>query len=82
MPKAYPTPDKHAAYQAYLPHVVPGVRRAMAIPPKPDPRVIVPIPPRLIKEIDDYRWANRIPSRAAAIRELIKRGLKANNKPR
>ena len=47
---------------------------------EPDPRIIVPIPPKLLKEIDDFRWANRIPSRAAAIRELIKRGL--NTKPK
>jgi metal-responsive CopG/Arc/MetJ family transcriptional regulator len=51
----------------------------MAKPPEPDPRVILPIPKPLLKEVDDFRWANRIPSRAAAIRELIKRGLR--NKP-
>jgi metal-responsive CopG/Arc/MetJ family transcriptional regulator len=47
---------------------------------EPDPRIIVPMPPKLIREIDDFRWANRIPSRAEAIRQLIRRGLKANNR--
>lgn len=54
----------------------------MAKPPEPDPRVIVPMPPRLIKEIEDFRWANRIPSRAEAIRQLIKAGLKGSHKPK
>ena len=43
----------------------------------PDPRVIIPMPKDLIAQIDDYRWANRIPSRAEAIRQLVKEGLKA-----
>jgi metal-responsive CopG/Arc/MetJ family transcriptional regulator len=46
-------------------------------PKEPDPRIIVPMPQRLIAQIDDYRWANRIPSRAEAIRQLVKEGLKA-----
>jgi hypothetical protein len=28
-----------------------------------------------LRTIDDFRYANRIPSRAAAIRELLRRGL-------
>ncbi|MGO8914392.1 MAG: hypothetical protein ACLQJR_00625 [Stellaceae bacterium] len=28
--------------------------------------------------IDDFRFGNRMPSRAAAVRELIKRGLSAD----
>ena len=44
---------------------------------EPDPRVIIPIPPKLLQQIDDYRWANRIHSRAEAIRLLVKEGLKA-----
>ena len=54
------------------------------MPPKPrtpakapDPRVIIPIPRKLLKEIDDYRWAHRIPSRAETIRQLIKNALDA-----
>jgi hypothetical protein len=45
-------------------------------PKEPDPRVILPIPPKLLREIDDYRWQNRIPSRAEAIRLLVKEGLR------
>jgi len=30
-----------------------------------------------LRAIDDWRFANRIPSRAAALRELVRRGLKA-----
>jgi metal-responsive CopG/Arc/MetJ family transcriptional regulator len=46
-------------------------------PKEPHPRVIIPIPPKLLREIDDYRWQNRSPSRAEAIRLLVKEGLKA-----
>jgi metal-responsive CopG/Arc/MetJ family transcriptional regulator len=49
---------------------------------EPAPRIIVPIPKTLLKQIDDYRWTNRIPSRAAAIRQLIRAGLKAKNHPK
>jgi metal-responsive CopG/Arc/MetJ family transcriptional regulator len=45
-------------------------------PKEPHPRVIIPIPPKLLQQIDDYRWQNRIPSRAEAIRLLVKEGLK------
>jgi len=31
-----------------------------------------------LKAIDDWRFERRMPSRAAAIRELLRRGLKAN----
>jgi metal-responsive CopG/Arc/MetJ family transcriptional regulator len=44
---------------------------------EPDPRIIIPIPPKLLQQIDDYRWQNRIHSRAEAIRLLVKEGLKA-----
>jgi len=40
-------------------------------------RLIVPMPKELVDQIDDYRWANRLPSRAEAIRQLIKEGLQA-----
>jgi metal-responsive CopG/Arc/MetJ family transcriptional regulator len=33
------------------------------------------MPKALLKQIDDYRWANRIPSRAEAIRLLLKKAL-------
>jgi metal-responsive CopG/Arc/MetJ family transcriptional regulator len=38
-------------------------------------RIAIPMTDELIKQIDDYRWANRLPSRAAAIRQLIELGL-------
>jgi metal-responsive CopG/Arc/MetJ family transcriptional regulator len=44
-------------------------------PGDPDPRVILPIPKPLLAQIDDFRWQNRIPSRAEAIRTLIQAGL-------
>ena len=47
-------------------------------PKEPDPRIIIPIPPRLLQQIDEYRWANRIPSRAEAIRQLVREALEAN----
>lgn len=38
-------------------------------------RVPVMFEPSLLKEIDDYRFANRIGSRAKAVRRLIEVGL-------
>ncbi len=40
-------------------------------------RVITPMPPSLVKEIDDYRFQQRVPSRAEAIRQLIIAGIEA-----
>jgi hypothetical protein len=40
-----------------------------------DPRIITPIPKPLLGRIDDYRFENRLPSRAEAIRQLIEAGL-------
>lgn len=40
-------------------------------------RVITPMPPSLVRAIDDYRFSRRVPSRAEAIRRLIERGLTA-----
>ena len=31
--------------------------------------------------LDDWRFANRMPSRAAALRELLRRGLSSENAP-
>jgi len=39
-------------------------------------RVIIPMPSKLLEQIDDFRFANRLPSRAEAIRQLVKLGLK------
>ena len=44
---------------------------------RPDPeRIAIPMPAELVKQIDEFRWANRLPSRAEAIRQLIELGLK------
>lgn len=43
--------------------------------PNPLPRIITPIPPELLARIEDYRFAERLPSRVAAIRQLIEIGL-------
>jgi metal-responsive CopG/Arc/MetJ family transcriptional regulator len=40
-------------------------------------RIAIPMPKDLIAQIDEYRWANRLPSRAEAIRQLIEEGLRA-----
>ena len=50
-----------------------------AVPAKPDDerRIIIPMPKELVDRIDEYRWQNRLPSRAEAIRQLIKEGLRA-----
>jgi hypothetical protein len=43
-------------------------------------RVITPMPKSLVQAIDDYRYANRHPSRAESIRRLIELGLEAARK--
>lgn len=42
------------------------------------PRVPVQFPRALVRRIDDYRWRARLPSRAAAIRQLLDFALKAD----
>jgi metal-responsive CopG/Arc/MetJ family transcriptional regulator len=37
-----------------------------------DPRVITPIPPDLLQAVDEFRYTNRLPSRAEAIRQILK----------
>lgn len=50
-------------------------------PPAPDPeRVAIPMDRALIERIDEYRWSERVPSRAAAIRALIEEGLRHRRK--
>jgi len=43
---------------------------------RPD-RLQIMLNPEEISALDDWRFAHRLPSRAAAIRELLKRGLVA-----
>ncbi len=45
-----------------------------------DPRVITPMPAELLQAVDDYRFENRLPSRAEAIRALLRAGLEASGK--
>jgi hypothetical protein len=40
-------------------------------------RLQIMLAPDELKALDDWRFARRMPSRAAAIRELLKRGLAA-----
>jgi metal-responsive CopG/Arc/MetJ family transcriptional regulator len=40
-------------------------------------RIITPMPKSLVQVIDDFRFTNRVASRAEAIRQLIALGLKA-----
>lgn len=41
-------------------------------------RLQIVLTPEELDTLDDWRFAHRMPSRAAAIRELIKRGLARN----
>lgn len=43
-------------------------------------RLLLKIEPSLAERIEDYRYANRIPSRAAAVRELMLKALPRNEK--
>lgn len=38
------------------------------------------MPPELIARIDDYRWRERVPSRAEAIRALLDEALKRHER--
>ena len=40
-------------------------------------RLQIMLLPQELKAIDDWRFANRMPSRASAVRELLQRGLAA-----
>jgi len=44
-------------------------------------RVIIPMSEALIEAVDDFRFANRMPSRAEAIRHLLLAGLAAKAQP-
>jgi hypothetical protein len=44
--------------------------------PKKIERIITPMPRRLLERIEDFRYAQRIPTRAQAIRRLLEIGLK------
>ncbi|WP_288804622.1 hypothetical protein [uncultured Novosphingobium sp.] len=40
-------------------------------------RIITPMPPSLVEKIDDFRFRERVASRAEAVRQLILKGLAA-----
>jgi metal-responsive CopG/Arc/MetJ family transcriptional regulator len=42
---------------------------------EPEVRIVLTMPRKLVDRIDDYRFAHRLLSRAAAIRELTEAGL-------
>ena len=42
-----------------------------------DKRVIIPLSQAEVDAIDDWRFANRMPSRAEAIREMLRRLIEA-----
>lgn len=48
--------------------------------PTKKPRYTVIVDEKLLKEIDDFRFGNRYPSRSAATLELIRLGMKQLNK--
>jgi len=41
-------------------------------------QVLLTIPIELLKEVEDYQFKNRIPNRTESIRELIRKGLRAD----
>ena len=45
-----------------------------ALPMRPE-RLQIMLNPEELRAIDDFRFRRRMPSRAAAVRELLKRGL-------
>lgn len=47
-------------------------------PPKRTEKLQLMLDQEELKAIDDWRFENRLPSRAAAIRELIRRGLNSD----
>ena len=40
------------------------------------PKILITLSDKLIENVDDYRYENRIPSRSAAIRKLLEIALK------
>ena len=45
--------------------------------PSDKPKLLLVIEKELLEKVDDYRFDNRIPSRAEAVRELLRKGLEA-----
>lgn len=49
--------------------------------PSDKPKILFVLDEELLEKIDDYRYLNRIPSRAEAIRRLVEEGLKHQQHP-
>jgi len=47
------------------------------IMPTEKPKVLITLEDELLERIEDFRYGNRIPSRAEAVRKLIEEGLKS-----
>lgn len=64
---------------AYSAHLLPRItaRTISAMVAKAE-RGAIRVPRELLERVDDFRFANRIPSRAEAVRRLVEDGLKAN----
>ena len=45
------------------------------------PRILITVDHKLLKQIDDFRYENRIPTRSEAVRRLVKESLKKYQKP-
>lgn len=52
----------------------------MAIDENTKQKILVIFPKTLLEKVEDYRFDNRMPSRNAAIIELIEKGLASMNK--
>jgi len=52
----------------------------MAVNPETTARKLVSLPHELVKQIQDFRFENRIPSESEAIRRLITVGLEKSQK--
>lgn len=52
----------------------------MAIDPKKNTQILLTVSWELKEEIENYQFKSHIPSRTAAIIELIEKGLESNNK--
>ncbi len=48
--------------------------------PSEKPKILFVLPEDLLRRIDDFRFDNRINSRAEAVRQLIEEGLKKSEK--
>ncbi|MHA1969678.1 MAG: ribbon-helix-helix domain-containing protein [Candidatus Hodarchaeales archaeon] len=48
--------------------------------PTKQPVITMIFPEKLLEQVEDYRYENRIPTRTEAIRQLLEKGLKQYEK--